>query len=553
MHGFALTIYHPAVGADILVRRTALVYHGGQQTGLEPAPVLIRTFQVQVTGRVQLVIFIQYGSVGYAAVEPHVHNVVFFFKFLAAACAGNGCRNEIAEGTGVPCIRAFLPEQLGNSFNGFVRDNGLTAVLAVDHRDGHAPGTLTGNTPVAPVTHHALDTLLTPCGNPVHAFNCLDGFILKAIHRAEPLLRCPVDDGAVATPAVGVLVHDVRTGKHRTGLYQPCRNGFVCFCGIQSGKFTSFCGLTTLVVHADQNADLVIILADLKVLHAVARCRVDASGTAFQCHMIPHDDHGIPVIQRVLGLHIFQLAALEGADGFIFRNARSLHGLRHKLLRHYIIFVVGMHQGISILRSHADRQVARDRPGGGGPDHEIDVPGDAGCRKHALVIRNTELHINRLARIVLVLDLRLCQRRIAIRAPIYRLKTLVHVPVLRHLAEHLHLPCLILRAQGQIGVIVVSKTAQTLELRHLIVHMLHGIVRTRKLFKCFRGCVAGYHCEPVKTHVVVTDDNRIFILSVRYGSIIIFKGFQKFILFGIKSLIKRFHHKAGRLVFFSKG
>ena len=30
VHGFALTVYHPAVGADILVRRTALVYHGGQ-------------------------------------------------------------------------------------------------------------------------------------------------------------------------------------------------------------------------------------------------------------------------------------------------------------------------------------------------------------------------------------------------------------------------------------------------------------------------------------------------------------------------------------------
>src|SRR5690554_7169491 len=62
-------------------------------------------------------------------------------------------------------------------------------------RDRHAPGALTGDTPVRALLKHGFDTVLAPTRNPADA---LDGFQgigaqVELVHADEPLGGGPVD------------------------------------------------------------------------------------------------------------------------------------------------------------------------------------------------------------------------------------------------------------------------------------------------------------------------------------------------------------------------
>ena len=91
--------------------------------------------------------------------------------------------------------------------------------------------------------------------------------------------------------------------------------------------------------------------------------------------------------------------------------------------------------------------------------------------EHALIVSHAELDIDGVAGVVLVLDLSLCESGVTVGAPVNGLQTLVQVAVLHHLAEHLDLTCLVLGAEGQVGVIVVANGTEALELCFLVLDM----------------------------------------------------------------------------------
>ena len=526
-HLASLTVNDPAVGADCLVRCAALVNHRGQQRGLEPSAILVGALQIQISRPLQAIVLFHDSSVGNTAVEPDVHDVIFLGELLTAALALYFRRQEFRQILCPPSISALLAEQSGDVTNGGVVDDGLFAGLAVDDRDRYAPCSLTGDAPVAAVTNHALNALFAPLRNPLDGFDCLDCLILKAIDGTEPLLGCTVDDGLVAAPAVRILVDDLFGCQHCADLGQLCSNGTVCLIGIHTLELACLFGLASLVVYADQNADIVVILADLKVLDAVARCSVYAAGTALQCDVVAHDDRRKAIVQRVLGLHVLQLAAHESTNGLIFGDAGSLHGCGNQLGCHAVIFITHMYQCVLICRTNADCQVARNGPGSGCPDDEVDLLlVDAQLGKQTLVIGYLELDIDGITRIVLVLDLSFCQCSVTVRTPVNRLQSLVHIATLCHLAEHLDLTSLILRLQGQIRIAVMSQASQTLELCHLILDMHHGKItavlpqinrRNCAIFHtdglhCLQldgqsvGIPAGYVGSAETVHVLVLDD-----------------------------------------------
>jgi hypothetical protein len=75
-HLLALAIDHEAVRQQGLVRRVAVAGAAGQQTGLEPAAMLVGAFQIQV-GRVrQAFAFLQQAGVGDAGIEPDIQRVL---------------------------------------------------------------------------------------------------------------------------------------------------------------------------------------------------------------------------------------------------------------------------------------------------------------------------------------------------------------------------------------------------------------------------------------------------------------------------------------------
>ena len=87
---------------------------------------------------------------------------------------------------------------------------------------------------------------------------------------------------------------------------------------------------------------------------------------------------------------------------------------------------VELHRGVGLGGVHRDREVGRQGPRRGRPDHERDRPaadraGD--LRGHRL---DRELHVDRRRGLVLVLHLGLGERGLAVHAPVHRLEALVH-------------------------------------------------------------------------------------------------------------------------------
>ena len=250
----------------------------------------------------------------------------------------------------------------------------------------------------------------------------------------------------MATPAVRILVHDGFCCQHSTNFRQLSSDGFVGFIGIQSGKFTGFFCLMTSRIHTNQNTNIIVLLANFVVLYAVARCRMNASGTAFQRNMIADNHRRKTIIQRMLGLHAFQLIAPEGTNGFIFRNASSLHGCSNQFQCHAIICIANFYQGVFIIRTYTNCQITRNGPSSCSPNYKGNlIQGNAQLGEKSLIIRYGKLYVNRLTRIVFVFNLSFCQSSVTIRAPVYRLQALIHIAAFCHFAKDFYLSCFIFR------------------------------------------------------------------------------------------------------------
>ena len=108
-----------------------------------------------------------------------------------------------------PGIAAFLVEDGGNLFHGFFVDQGFPTVFAVEDRMG-TPQTLCRE------MHQSWRsaTMLWIRDSPqlgIHWTSSAMAFRASSrnpVHRSEPLLGSPEDDGVLAAPAVGVLVMD---------------------------------------------------------------------------------------------------------------------------------------------------------------------------------------------------------------------------------------------------------------------------------------------------------------------------------------------------------
>ena len=63
------------MGQDAAVGCCAFYADTCQQGGLEPSPVLVRTLQVEIRGRLKFFTLAEYTGVCHAGVEPHVEGV----------------------------------------------------------------------------------------------------------------------------------------------------------------------------------------------------------------------------------------------------------------------------------------------------------------------------------------------------------------------------------------------------------------------------------------------------------------------------------------------
>ncbi len=218
---------------------------------------------------------------------------------------------------------------------------------------------------------------------------------------------------------------DLLHRKEGVQLHQVLENRLIGLLGGNAGKLPRLGGHAALVIHRHHHRNFrVMVHADLKVLHAVAGGGVDAAGAAFQGDVLPQDD-GRDSIHKGMGIgEVFQLPAGDEFRDGVLGDAAGLHGGGHQLPRHHIVFVLfgGVDHAVVVIRPQTDSQVAGEGPGGGGPNDEV---GFCQVRPQGgelpLVIRHLEFHIDGIAGVLGVLNLRLRQGGFALGAPVHRL------------------------------------------------------------------------------------------------------------------------------------
>ena len=477
MHLLALLVHDPAVAQNGLVRCAALGSHAGQQAGLEPAAELVAALHIHVGREVQLRTLLQNGSMGGTGIEPDIHDIGILGPLGSAALLADfACGDDLLCLILVPGIGAFLAEQLTDSLDGGISDVVSAALLAVESRDGHTPGTLTADAPVVAVTDHTLHAVVAPVRHPLHGVDGLVDIVTELGNRAEPLLGGTEDDGVVAAPAVGVLMLDVHLAHDGTGFGQVGQNGLVGSPDTLTCVLTGQLRQAAAVVHRNSDGH-VVLLRNIEVIHAVAACGVDAAGTAFQRNMVTQDDGTLLGQIDVVVAHQLELSAGNRlAHDLVVLDMAGIHHTLDQLGGHDMVLLADLDKGILKGTVQADSLVGGQGPGGGGPDHKVGlIHRDAVLCQHTVgILRNVEADEDGIAVVLAVLDFCLSQSGAAVGAPVHGLQALVDVALLGHLAEDFDLAGLELRLQGQVGVLKVTDNAQTLELVAHNVDMLGG-------------------------------------------------------------------------------
>ena len=155
---------------------------------------------------------------------------------------------------------------------------------------------------------------MAPAGEPLHLVDGLVDVLFEGVNGAEPLLGGTEDDGAVAAPAMGILVAHVLNAQQMAALLDMLQDHLIGIPDLQAAEGAGLGGQVTAVVHRHHHGDLGIVAgADLEVFHTMARSRVNTAGTAFQRDMVAVDHQALAVQERMLNLHQFNSLPRTGS------------------------------------------------------------------------------------------------------------------------------------------------------------------------------------------------------------------------------------------------
>ena len=476
VHRAALLVHGPAVGQAFAVGGAlAERADSRQQARLEPAAVLVAALEIHV-GRPEALVALHRGEVARAGVKPAVERVGLFRKVPAAAVrADKALGQQLGRLAVKPGVAAVLFINSGNGFDRLVGADGLAAVLAIEHRDRQSPAALAGDAPVGALADHGDHALLAPGRQPFHVVAGADSLVLKGLDRAEPLRGRAEDDRALAAPAVGIAVRDLRRGEETARGFHVGQDDRIRLVGLQSGVLAGIVGVAALIVHGDDQLGAVAH-AGFIVVGAKAGRGVHAAGAVLHRDIVRvHNETGF-VEEGVARLHILEEGAGMGLNDLIAVKAADLHDLLHQRLGQNIALAVGgFDNRIALVRVQGDADIAGQRPDRRGPDQEEETRG-VQMGEPALVVAHGKLHIDGRAGVVLVFDLSLGESGFILGAPVDGLESLVDIALLVHPPEDPGLLGLEALVHGLIGVLPVAQDAETPEAGHLALDVLFRIV-----------------------------------------------------------------------------
>jgi len=194
----------------------------------------------------------------------------------------------------VPGVGAFFFKPFHDIAQRFEILQALSATLAVENDDGHAPETLARDAPIRALLDHLVHAVFAPRGNPFDAVDFFERFLAQGfffsvsglVHFDEPLLGGAKDYRIVAAPAMRVavlVIIDVKEGLPRSKKLDDdgvrCKNIFAFVFG------QAFC-VDALVIEWGVDWES-IFEANYVVFNAVTRCCMNNPTARIQSHVLP--------------------------------------------------------------------------------------------------------------------------------------------------------------------------------------------------------------------------------------------------------------------------
>ncbi len=230
-------------------------------------------------------------------------------------------------------------------------------------------------------------------------------------------------------------------------------------------QFTGFVGVTAFFI--DRAEDVQMVLKSGQIVDiAVARSRMDRSGTCFQIDVVAQDDEGFPVVvfrERMLAFSVFEIASFSHTQDRSKGNAAVCGDLVHQVFGHDQDFSLIFHPGIFKVRVQADSDVCRDGPGRRRPHQHEGFLSFGSLRRQAVILDKRHLDVNGRRLLIGVLDFCLGQSRFAVRAPVYGLLALVDIAFMRHFAKDTDLFRFEGRAHRDVRVVPGTQHAEAFE------------------------------------------------------------------------------------------
>ena len=497
-HLAALAVKREALRDDRLVGSCAVRAHRGHKRAHEPTAVLVGTFEVHICRELEVVAMLAHGGMRNARVPPHVEDVLVRLQVMAAAFRADARVAEVACGVvGEPAVGALAAEQCDNGVERRVVHDRFTTVLAGESGNGNAPIALAGDAPVRTALHHGPDAL--------HGMRRVErdlrelverllaqrvAIVERFVHRDEPLARRAEDDRLLAAPAVRIAVVDVLVEDERAALAQPLDDLRVGLVDLHAGPGAARAHLValveaTVVVNGHDHGN-VELHADEVVVDAMAGSAMDDSGAVVQSDVVSVDELALDALITEDGLLVLVACQLDtghaprlavgAAHELDLAVAELLGILLHERACHDLRLAVMDDRDVIGLGMQDDDVVGGQGPGGGGPDvdPELAFPGLEACWHR----RHLEANEDGGADLIAVLDFRLGERRVAVRAPVDRLATAIDCAAIEDGLEDLDVGRIVVVHVGEVRVFPLGKHAQALEALALRVDLLDGHLAT---------------------------------------------------------------------------
>ena len=436
-----------------------------------------------------------------AGVKPHIQDVGAL-EVVGCVSADDGFRRGLAPGLDAAGLHH------GGSL---IHDlHGARVQLAGGsmNKEGqrHAPVALAADAPVGPAGDHVAQAGLAVLGVKlrfVDGLKCqlaqaLAGFVFGenafvalglGVHADEPLRCRAVDHRRLMAPAMRVAVGDVMRGKQAAVLAQFVDDQRRGFPDVQAAKERQLVHIAAVALHGVEDVVIgdAVGHAGVKVFHPIGGRRVHDAGAVVSGGVVGQKDRRKTlvavdavfvghVVQRVLELDKAQLLAQRGGQHRT-RECIARQAFFDQHRRQHQEAAFGLDQRVLECRVQVQRLIGGNGPGGGGPD---DGKGffaqafEAEGGGQFVGLGAGKADVQRLRLFIGVFDLKLGQRRAAVKAPVHGLEAAVHKAALHDAFERADFIGLVAEIHGAVRVVPFAQHAQALEVGHLADDLLGG-------------------------------------------------------------------------------